>query len=137
MTASEDLRAAHLATVAATISRLAAAQQQAVTWALTISAAMTTASVAMGSPLPAVAGAVACTALWMTHAVHLTAERAWRALYAALLDGGPVTATPRELLGPSWSHAGTWQAARSWSVAPLHGAITASLLVIAALVFLI
>lgn len=136
VTTSEDLRAAHLGTVAATVTRLAAAQQQTITWALTISAAMTTASVALDSPLPAVAGIVACTALWMIHAVHLTAERAWRALYADLLAGGPVSATPADLLGPEWSHTGTWRAVRSWSVAPLHGAITTGLLTITILISL-
>lgn len=70
----------------------------------------------------------------MVHATHLAAERAWRALYADMLNGGPVTATPEPLLGPRWARAGTLRAAASWSVLPVHAGVVVALLVVAAAV---
>lgn len=110
-----SLRELHLGTVQQNVSRLAGAQAQAVTWSLAITAAACAASTGLHSPAAALAAVGVCLALWMVHATHLAAERAWRALYADMLNGGPVTATPEPLLGPQWARAGTLRAAASWS----------------------
>lgn len=127
-----SLREIHLGTVQQNVSRLAGAQAQAVTWSLAITAAACAASTGMHSPAAALAAVGVCLALWMVHATHLAAERAWRALYADMLNGGPVTATPEPLLGPRWARAGTLKAAASWSVLPVHAGVVVALLVVAA-----
>ena len=129
-----SLRELHLGTVQQNVSRLAGAQAQAVTWSLAITAAACAASTGLRSPAAALATVGVCLALWMVHATHLAAERAWRALYADMLAGSPVTATPEPLLGPRWARAGTLKAAASWSVLPVHGGVVVALLVVAAAV---
>lgn len=129
-----SLRELHLGTVQQNVSRLAGAQAQAVTWSLAITAAACAASTGLRSPAAALAAVGVCLALWMVHATHLAAERAWRALYADMLNGGPVTATPEPLLGPRWARVGTLKAAASWSVLPVHAGVVIALLVVAAAV---
>ena len=125
---TQDLRGQHLAQLGATIARSATTQTQTVTWALTLTAASTTAAATLHSAVPAAMGLLTCLTLWLIHATHLAGERAWRALYADILAGGPLAATPDKLLGPHWNRTGICRAATSWSVAPIHAALSGALL---------
>lgn len=118
-------RRAHLQVLADTVTRLASAQAQTVTWALALTTATIAAdTVTTGNGLPALAGVVTNLVLWFTHASYLAGERAWRETYAACLQDDNLRTSPAPLLGPRWARKGIPAAAASWSVAPTHAALT-------------
>lgn len=117
-------RRAHLQVLADTVTRLATAQAQTVTWALALTTATIAAEATTSNGLPALAGVVTNLVLWFTHATYLAGERAWRETYAACLQDDDLRTSPAPLLGPRWARKGIPAAAASWSVAPTHAALT-------------
>ena len=110
-------RRAHLQVLADTVTRLASAQAQTVTWALALTTATIAANtVTAGNGLPALAGVVTNLVLWFTHASYLAGERAWRETYAACLQDDDLRTSPAPLLGPRWARKGIPAAAASWSL---------------------